>query len=722
MASERQNREVTLTARLNDLMTRGLAALRGALGLTEDRMAKTARSGTAMGRGFRAAGSAASGLFRILRGGLGLLLRLTAILTPIGAVLAGIFGGRALVGGFARTVQALDQIAKRAARLSIGVVYLERLRVAAERAGVDFNTTALGIQRATRRIAEFVNSGGGEAADEIERLGLNVTDANGAIRPMSELLPELADKLAAVEDPAERLRIAFKFFDSEGTALLQLLQNGSAELDGLLGIVDRLAPALLDPEVYRIAERISDAWSNVGLAVRGVQATLIRSFGNNLADFLDSVASGIARLSSQVRGFVGGLIALARQGALLSELQDFLLGGDLGGGFRTLGLVDYLRELSVDLARVIGAAIPVAIENAVPAIVQLVKFIVPLLINQLIVGLRQSGGVLGGFASGASLLETSDAFAFSGAEANLVKTFGRVRDRLVDIYRHAEGTVFQVTNVGLAAAQQADEMERVQRAAEETAASVTVIRDSFVDGLSVDGGESQGGFVNGFKQVVQSFNTLAALGAEVGRTTADALGNGVPNALADWIEGAKSAADAFRDLAQSVLRDLGTMIARFLIFRGVSGLFGFGPGGIPGLPIATSTASPATGGALGFASGGIVPGRVTSGGGDSVPAMLTPGEFVMNKLQVMAHGGLGALEAQRRALGSAVGAGARALGRFATGGPVEGGGTVQYGIAAIGDDQIDEMAGGRLGEALAEQALAGNPLGRAIEQIARGAR
>ena len=37
------------------------------------------------------------------------------------------------------------------------------------------------------------------------------------------------------------------------------------------------------------------------------------------------------------------------------------------------------------------------------------------------------------------------------------------------------------------------------------------------------------------------------------------------------------------------------------------------------------------GGLLGFADGGVVPGRATSG--DSIPAMLTPGEVILNKGQ-----------------------------------------------------------------------------------------
>lgn len=69
----------------------------------------------------------------------------------------------------------------------------------------------------------------------------------------------------------------------------------------------------------------------------------------------------------------------------------------------------------------------------------------------------------------------------------------------------------------------------------------------------------------------------------------------------------------------------------------------------------------------GFASGGPVPG---SGFGDTVPALLTPGEFVFSRPAVAAVGGLSSLSAFHNAA------------RFATGGPVTGGGS-SFNLAGI---------------------------------------
>ena len=65
---------------------------------------------------------------------------------------------------------------------------------------------------------------------------------------------DVADAFARIEDPAERVRLAFKLFDSEGVALVNLLRGGSGALEEMrerardLGIV-------LDEHLVRDAER-----------------------------------------------------------------------------------------------------------------------------------------------------------------------------------------------------------------------------------------------------------------------------------------------------------------------------------------------------------------------------------------------------------------------------------------------------------------------------------
>ena len=111
----------------------------------------------------------------------------------------------------------------------------------------------MALQRFTRRAAEAAQ-GTGEAKDALAQMGIALRDQSGNLRRSEDLLADVADAFARIQDPAERVRLAFKLFDSEGVALVNLLRGGSGALEEMrerardLGIV-------LDEHLVRDAER-----------------------------------------------------------------------------------------------------------------------------------------------------------------------------------------------------------------------------------------------------------------------------------------------------------------------------------------------------------------------------------------------------------------------------------------------------------------------------------
>jgi hypothetical protein len=88
-------------------------------------------------------------------------------------------------------------------------------------------------------------------------MGIALRDQSVNLRRSEDLLGDVADAFTRIEDPAERVRLAFKLFDSEGVALVNLLQDGSGALEEMrerapsLGIV-------LDEHLVRDAGRARD--------------------------------------------------------------------------------------------------------------------------------------------------------------------------------------------------------------------------------------------------------------------------------------------------------------------------------------------------------------------------------------------------------------------------------------------------------------------------------
>jgi hypothetical protein len=118
-------------------------------------------------------------------------------------------------------------------------------------------------------------------------------DQSGNLRGSEDLLGDVADAFARIEDPAERVRLAFKLFDSEGVALVNLLRGGSDALDEMrdrardLGIV-------LDEALVRDAER-----------ARTELDTLAQVISANLTRAALEAAPVIADLSSWLADVAG---------------------------------------------------------------------------------------------------------------------------------------------------------------------------------------------------------------------------------------------------------------------------------------------------------------------------------------------------------------------------------------------------------------------------------
>jgi hypothetical protein len=65
----------------------------------------------------------------------------------------------------------------------------------------------MALQRFTRRAVEAAQ-GTGEAKDALAQMGTALRDQSGNLRRSEDLLGDVADAFARIEDPAERVRLA----------------------------------------------------------------------------------------------------------------------------------------------------------------------------------------------------------------------------------------------------------------------------------------------------------------------------------------------------------------------------------------------------------------------------------------------------------------------------------------------------------------------------------
>lgn len=192
-----------------------------------------------------------------------------------------------------------DEAGKTAQRLGLTTEELTRLRFAAKLTGVEQNTLEMALQRMTRRLAEAA-AGGGEAAGAIEQLGL---DAERLARMSpAQAFAEISEAIQDVPAQAERVRLAFKFFDSEGVRLVNTLALGKQGLKDAGDEAERLG-VVIDQNASMAAARFNDNVTRLRGVVQGFSNQLVE----RLLPTLEGLSAELVTASQKGDGFESSL-------------------------------------------------------------------------------------------------------------------------------------------------------------------------------------------------------------------------------------------------------------------------------------------------------------------------------------------------------------------------------------------------------------------------------
>lgn len=225
---------------------------------------------------------------------------------------AGLVGRLALVSGgtaagifaFARSFAVSgDEIAKTSLRLGISTDQLQALRYAAESSGIATSKMDAALENAKQRVLEVAH-GVGEARGAFFRLGVQVRDAQGQIRPLSELLPEIADGLAGF-DAATRNLIVSKIFGSSD--LVPLLAGGSAALGEMLERWRELGGGFTE-KLIKLAERFIGSLTDMKEAFKSIGKIAAEILLPRLAEFFGRLTTWITENRERIREFAQGFM------------------------------------------------------------------------------------------------------------------------------------------------------------------------------------------------------------------------------------------------------------------------------------------------------------------------------------------------------------------------------------------------------------------------------
>lgn len=137
-----------------------------------------------------------------------------------------------------------EELVKLNAITGISIEKLQKLGFVAEQNGSSLEGMSTGLRFLARNASAAVE-GSEEAIDTFGRLGVKVKDSQGQMKPLEQLLNEVADALSNIDDPAERTELAMAALGRGGADLIPVLSKGSDEfeqygkmLESVGGIID----------------------------------------------------------------------------------------------------------------------------------------------------------------------------------------------------------------------------------------------------------------------------------------------------------------------------------------------------------------------------------------------------------------------------------------------------------------------------------------------------
>jgi len=205
------------------------------------------------------------------------------------------------------SLQSIDTLGKTATKLGVTSQALQKLRYASNLAGVETRTVDMAVQRFTRRLSEAAN-GTGEAKDALKELGLNAKEL--AKQPLDKQMLALADAFDDVQNSGDKVRLAFKLFDSEGVAFVNTLEGGSAALREMFNEAESLG-FILSSSAVKGVEETNDAIAKLMTMFAGVRDQIVAGLAPAFRVIVDLIREKLVNAIDKAKGMENFTKALA---------------------------------------------------------------------------------------------------------------------------------------------------------------------------------------------------------------------------------------------------------------------------------------------------------------------------------------------------------------------------------------------------------------------------
>lgn len=130
-----------------------------------------------------------------------------------------------------------DQLYKMSQKTGVSVETLAELQNAAAVSGVSFEELGTSLRKLSVNVVQAGN-GNKELSGTFKGLGIDIKNQDGSLKSSGDILLELADKFAGLQDGPGKAAIAVKLFGRAGSDIIPLLNQGADSIRGFSSSID----------------------------------------------------------------------------------------------------------------------------------------------------------------------------------------------------------------------------------------------------------------------------------------------------------------------------------------------------------------------------------------------------------------------------------------------------------------------------------------------------
>jgi hypothetical protein len=229
-----------------------------------------------------------------------------------------------------------DKLTKMAQSIGVPVEELSKLKHAADLSGVGIESLSKGIGRLNRNVVEAAQ-GLSTPIRAFQALGIEIRNTDGSLKTVSQIMPELASRFAAMRDGPEKTALAMQLLGRAGADLIPLLNAGAGGLKKMMDEAEQLG-IVIDSKTGKAAEAFNDNLKRLGKVKDGIITKITAHMLPGLermsealvvvaknANLLKSAGEGIAAmLQGLVSVGLHTILIFQRLGAEWGALREFL--------------------------------------------------------------------------------------------------------------------------------------------------------------------------------------------------------------------------------------------------------------------------------------------------------------------------------------------------------------------------------------------------------------